>query len=165
MRVALKFRWLVVIAVAFMALSGCGFQLQGSQVLPASLNALYISTDDQYSEFYRALSEQLRVAGIQLVEHEDQANTVFLIEEDVTGQRVLSVSARNVPREFEVFYTVSYRVSQGSTVVLDSRTQTRTQDYTWDETQVLGKEREERMLRESLVDDLVRIVLMQLSGI
>jgi LPS-assembly lipoprotein len=78
---------------------------------------------------------------------------------------VLSVSARNVPREFEVFYTVYYSVQTADTTLLEPRAQTRTRDYTWDETEVLGKEREEELMREAIVDDLVRIVLIQLSAI
>lgn len=90
---------------------------------------------------------------------------MFSIESDETGQRVLSVSARNVPREFEVFYTVTYAVDAGGSSLMNTRRQTLTRDYTWDENLVLGKEREERMLREAIADDLVRIVLIQLSGL
>jgi outer membrane lipopolysaccharide assembly protein LptE/RlpB len=45
----------------------------------------------------------------------------------------------------------------------ESRTMTR--DYTYDETRVLGKEKEEELLREAIADDLVRVVLMQLSSL
>ena len=50
-------------------------------------------------------------------------------------------------------------------VLLPSRTQSLTRDYIWDETRVLGKEREAEMLREALADDLVRVILIQLSGV
>ena len=49
--------------------------------------------------------------------------------------------------------------------LLTTRSQTLTRDYTWDETLVLGKEKEEQLLREAITDDLVRIVLIQLSSI
>jgi LPS-assembly lipoprotein len=78
---------------------------------------------------------------------------------------VLSVSARNVPREFEVFYTVFYSVETEETTLLEPRSQTLTRDYTWDETEVLGKEKEQQLLREAIVADLVRLVLIQLSSI
>ena len=84
---------------------------------------------------------------------------------DITGQRVLSVSARNVPREFEVFYTVMYDLKTEKESLLDPRSQTLTRDYTWDETQVLGKEKEEQLMREAIVDDLVRTILIQLSAL
>jgi outer membrane lipopolysaccharide assembly protein LptE/RlpB len=40
---------------------------------------------------------------------------------------------------------------------------TLTRDYTYDSTLVLGKAREEQMLREAIVADLVRIVMKQLA--
>ena len=39
--------------------------------------------------------------------------------------------------------------------LLSLRSQTLTRDYTWDETRVLGKEKEEQVLREAIVDDLI----------
>ena len=40
-----------------------------------------------------------------------------------------------------------------------------TRDYTYDPTLVLGKGREQELLRQALVDDLVRIVLKQIAAI
>ncbi len=40
---------------------------------------------------------------------------------------------------------------------------TLTRDYTYDPTLVLGKAREEQLLREAIVQDLVRIVLKRIS--
>ena len=58
-----------------------------------------------------------------------------------------------------------YSVQTEDATLLEPRSQTLTRDYTWDETQVLGKEKEEQFLREAIVADLVRIVLIQLSSI
>jgi LPS-assembly lipoprotein len=84
---------------------------------------------------------------------------------DFTDQRVLSVSARNVPTEFEVFYTVRYAITSGEQNLLEPQELTLTRDYTYDETLVLGKAREEQVMRDAIVDDLVRIVLKQISAI
>ena len=125
----------------------------------------YIATDDQRSLFYRRLRDSLRGAGVIVVESPFDATATFSILSDIPGQRVLSVSARNVPREYEVFYTVFYSVQAKEVTLLEPRSQTLTRDYTWDETEVLGKEKEEELLRAAIVDDLVRIVLIQLSSI
>jgi len=42
---------------------------------------------------------------------------------------------------------------------------TLTRDYTYDSTLVLGKAKEEQLMRDAIVDDLVRIVLKQISAI
>ena len=76
---------------------------------------------------------------------------------------MLSVSARNVPTEYEVFYTVGYKLATADKVLLGPKDVTITRDYTYDTTRVLGKAREAEMMREAVVKDLVRIVLKQIS--
>jgi LPS-assembly lipoprotein len=151
--------------VLLLCLAGCGFQLRGAATVPAEMSRTYIQTGDRHSLFYRRLKTGLQDAGVDVVDSPENATAIFNIFSDVTGQRVLSVSARNVPREFEVFYTVNYGVDSASASLLTPRNQTLTRDYTWDETLVLGKEKEEQLLREAITDDLIRVVMIQLSGI
>ena len=125
----------------------------------------YIESSDHYSSFYRKLRRELQAAGVSVVSDSSDATATFSILSDETDQRVLSVSARNVPREFEVYYTVEYALRSGSETLLEPQLQTATRDYTYDETRVLGKSREEDLLRDAIVDDLVRIVLIQLSSL
>jgi LPS-assembly lipoprotein len=139
--------------------------MRGATSVPPEMARTYIAADDQRSLFYRRLRDSLQGAGVNVVDSPVEATATFLIMSDIPGQRVLSVSARNVPREFEVFYTVFYSVQTEDATLLEPRSQTLTRDYTWDETQVLGKEKEEQFLREAIVADLVRIVLIQLSSI
>ena len=125
----------------------------------------YIDTVDRNSEFHREFRRQLLAAGVDLVDTPEQATAIFLITADNSGQRVLSVSARNVPTEYEVFYTVEYSLVSGEQTLLELQDLTFTQDYTWDETLVLGKVREEDLLREAVVGDLVRTILKQISSL
>ena len=155
----------LVLPVLLLALTGCGFQLRGAVTVPPQMQQTYIDTANRHSPFYRALRRELATAGVDVVDDPQAASAVFRVISDETGQRVLSVSARNVPREFEVFYTIFYAVDTGEEALLEPRTQTLTRDYTWDETLVLGKEKEEALLREAIADDLVRIVVIQLSSI
>jgi len=82
----------------------------------------YIRAQDDHSAFYRELRRRLRMAGVEVVDDEASATAVFSILVDQTGQRVLSVSARNVPTEYEVYYTVQYAVASGTeTIVVPGR--------------------------------------------
>ncbi len=146
-------------------MAGCGFQLRGTATVPPQMAKTYIQTEDRHSLFYRRLRRGLEDAGVEVVDSPSEGTATFSILADDTGQRVLSVSARNVPREFEVYYTVLYSVLSGENILMAPRSQTLTRDYTWDETLVLGKEKEEALLREAIADDLVRIVVIQLSSI
>ncbi len=146
-------------------LAGCGFQLQGELVTPTGMEKTYIEAVERNSQFHRELRRQLMAAGVEVVDSPAEATAVFAVTSDNTGQRVLSVSARNVPTEYEVFYTVEYSLVSGSQTLLAPQALTFTRDYTWDETLVLGKAREEDLLRESIVRDLVRTVLKQISSL
>jgi len=125
----------------------------------------YIATDDRHSLFYHALRADLQNAGVNLVDSSADATATFSITYDETDQRVLSVSARNVPTEYEVYYTIQYSIDNGSKRILEPQTLTVTRDYTYDELLVLGKAHEEELLRDACVDDLVRIVLRQISAL
>lgn len=145
--------------------AGCGFGLQGETATPAAMKRTYIDTPDRFSQFYRELRRNLQAAGVEVLESPDGATATLSILFDFTDQRVLSVSARNVPTEFEVFYTVRYAVSRGTQSLLEPQELTLTRDYTYDATLVLGKAKEEQLMRDAIVDDLVRIVLKQISAI
>jgi LPS-assembly lipoprotein len=145
------------------SLSACGFHLQHAFVAPPGMERTYIQSDDRYSLFQRAFEAQLRDAGVVLSDSATDATAIFTIYFDDTAQRVLSVSARNVPTEYEVYYTITYRLDLGATTLLPQQTLTRTRNYTYDSTLVLGKAREEELLREAIVSDLVRIVMKQIT--
>jgi LPS-assembly lipoprotein len=153
---------LLIIAVVTLV-AGCGFHLQGALTTPAQMERTYIATDDHHSLFYRELRLQLQAAGVSLVDTAADSTATFSILFDDTAQRVLSVSARNVPTEYEVYYTIQYAIDDGASRLLEPQTLTVTRDYTYDSTLVLGKAHEEELLRDAIVKDLVRIVLKQIS--
>ncbi len=144
-------------------LAGCGFQMRGAVSVPESVQRTYIEAVDPYSLFYQEFRSSLRAAGVDVVESPGAATAVFSLLFDETGQRVLSVSARNTPAEFEVFYTIEYALVSGGESLLPQQDLTLTRYYVYDETVVLGKAREEELLRQAIVDDMVRIVLKQFS--
>jgi LPS-assembly lipoprotein len=156
---------LLVLSLCSLQLAGCGYHLQGELTIPAEMKTTYIHAADDYSLFYRELRLQFQASGVQLVDSPVDATATFSILLDATDQRVLSVSARNVPTEYEVYYSVRYTLQSGDKVLLEPQFVTVTRDYTYNETQVLGKAHEEDVLRDAIVDDLVRIVLKQISAL
>lgn len=133
--------------------------------MPAEMQRTYLDPVDKHSLFHRELRLQLQAAGVELVDTPDNSTAILSIRIDETDQRVLSVSGRNVPTEYEVYYTIEYSLASGEKVLLSPQDITLTRDYTYDTTKVLGKSREEAVLREAVVEDLVRIVLKQISSL
>ena len=94
-------------------LAGCGFHLQNAFTVPTEMERTYIATENRHSLFYRELRRQLQAAGMQLADVPGDATATLTISVDETNQRVLSVSTRNVPTEYEVYYSIEYGVEIG----------------------------------------------------
>ena len=149
--------------IGCVTLAGCGFQLQGALTTPPEMERTFIAATDRQTDFYRGFRAALRSSGVALVDSPGDATATFTISFDQTGQRVLSVSARNVPTEYEVYYTIEYALDSGAGNLIEQQALTLTRDYTYDSTLVLGKAKEEELLREAIVKDLVSVVLKQIS--
>ncbi len=137
--------------------------MQGAFTVPDAMQLTYIEAEDKHSLFYRAFRRDLQAAGVNVVDSLGEATAVFTIYFYKTSQRELAVSARNVPTEIEVFYTISYDLMGGDETLIDVQDMTVVRDYTYDATLVLGKSKEEEVIRNALVEDLVRVVLKQIS--
>lgn len=145
------------------ALGGCGFTLEGSAPLPSTMTRTFLESPNRNSPFISSLREALRLRGSQVVENPSEADAILTVSSDDTGQRVLSVTARNIPREYEIYYAVTISLRSGSTALMESERIVVTRAYIYDETLVLGKSAEEQLLREALADDLARQVLRRVE--
>jgi LPS-assembly lipoprotein len=152
-----------IITIVCVSLAGCGFQLQGVGEFPESLATTYIDTADRYTIVYRELIAELERGGVEVVDSPVAASSIIRLENDNSGQRVLTVSGRNVPTEYDVYYDLRYSVWADGAEVLPPQELTLNQSYTYDTATVLGKNREEQKIRESLGLNLVGQVVRQLS--
>jgi len=160
-----QFSSILAISAIAIVLTGCGFHLVGTGSLPSAMQTTYLDSGEPYSEFYSSLSEVLRRRGLDLVDSGAEAGARLIISEDSSGQRVLSVSARNIPREYEVFYTVTFSLEANGEALIGPELLVVRRNYTYDETQVLGKEREESILRQALAEDLARQVVRRIEAV
>ena len=153
----------LTVLLVSISLAACGFQMQGIGQFPEGLATTYIDTPDRYSVFYRELRAELEQGGVQIVDSPVHSNAIIRVEQDSSGQSVLTVSGRNVPTEYDVFYTVRYSVWINSEEALPTQFLSLNQSYTYDTTTVLGKNRERDAIHDSLAENLVRQVAKQLS--
>lgn len=153
----------VAVAALALALAGCGFQLRGMAELSPRMATPYLEVEDRYTPFNAALESALRASGATLARSREAASAVVRIRRDEAGRHVLSVTAQNTPAEYEVYYTVEYSVSANGEELLPPQSLTLAREYTYDETQVLAKQHEERLIREALARDLAGLVLRRLE--
>lgn len=142
----------------------CGFQLQGSGELPAQMQQTWIEWPANASPgLRRSLPRSLTTAGVQLAPAPETASAVLSIVENRYGERVLSVSATNIPEELEVYHSVTFELRAGNEVIFPRETITLTRDYTFDEKAVLAKYREGELIAEALVRDIVLQIRRRLA--
>ena len=153
----------LIIIVTSLQLLGCGFQLQNSANFVGKLETLYIQTTDSYTVFYQTMKRQMVDNGVEITTERAAADFVLTIYADESDQRILSVSGRNTPREYEVYYLVKWSLTKGNQIIIQPTTNNRFQDYTFDQRQLLGKSTESRIIQESLAEDIVQMILVKLN--
>jgi LPS-assembly lipoprotein len=153
-------------AVAILCvLGGCGFHLQGRQPLPPAFSHAYIETKDEQTDFVQDLRKALIASGSEVIRTQGSAAAVITVHEDELTERILSVSARNIPTEYELTYRVEFSVNAEGKALIDREEISATRDISFEESELLAKEREQEILREALARDLVALVMRRLASL
>lgn len=145
--------------------AGCGFQFRGTPEFPPQMAVIHIQATDRYTPFYRELVTVLRRSDVTLTDDPAQARTVIKVLTDDTGRRLLSVTARNVPAEYEVYYRVRFSVDVDGVETVPLEQLALTRDFAFDENRVLGKAGEEEVIRQDIASDLVGLVTRRLTAV
>jgi LPS-assembly lipoprotein len=150
---------------AVLGLTGCGFHLQGRSPLPPQFKHSYVEASDRQSDFVQGLRNALLVNGVELTEDSKAATATVHVLDDKHTQRILSVSPDNLPREYELTYTVRFSVTAGDKELLPPQEVATTREYSFAVTELLAKENEEAILQAALAHDLVDVVMRRLSSL
>ena len=156
---------LLTAVLPLISLASCGWHLQGNTRMSQALAVTYIDTEDRYTDFNRALRDSLSASGARIASNRQDATAIVRIIEDESGQRVLTVSARNTPEEYTVFYAVEYSVSSPTGELIEPQRIELTREYSYDQTAVLAKQKEQAILREALARDLAALVVRRLGAL
>lgn len=159
-----ELRWLALLLL-LAASAGCGFHLRGEAPLSERMRAPFLEMPDHYTRFHAELTRSLQSAGATLAGAPETASAIVRVHVDESGREVLSISARNTPQEYEVYYRVEYSVSAGGEEILPRQRLTLTRDYAYDETAVLAMEHEEHDILDALARDLAALVTRRLAAL
>ena len=155
----------VAALVLSLALGGCGFRLAGSERLPAVLAKPYLSVKDPYTDFSREFERELKSSGALLQLGRQDATATIEVTKDLIEQRTLAVSARNIPTDYELRYTVTFDVKGPDDEILAPQTLTLSRDYSFEENVLLAKEHEADILRAQMARDLATMAMRVLRRV
>jgi len=125
----------------------------------------YLSLKDPYTDFSREFEHQLKSAGAAMQPAREGATSIIDVTRDQVAQRTLSVSAANIPTEYELTYTVTFSVQRDGKEVLPSQTISLSKDYSFNQDVQLAKEHEADILRQQMARDLVAIAMHRLTSL
>ena len=161
----MRVRALAAFLASLVLLAACGFRLQGAEVRLDHLGGLYLAVPDDLSPFAVELRQGLARSGARLAPSAGEADVVIRVQAERTGRRVLAVSARNTPTEFEIYYNLEYSVDRRGQEVVPVQRLERERNFSFDEGQLLAKGHEEDVLREAMARDLADLVLRRLASL
>lgn len=156
-----------IAAAALLALlGGCGFHLQGNYPLPRSLAVVHIDAIDSQSDFYLGMRKALLTSGTRLDDAGSDGSAATLhILTDAAKQTILTVSALNVPTEYELSYTVRFSVDANGRQLLAPEQRVLVRDYSYSESAQLAKQREAAILTSALARELTGVVMRRLASL
>jgi LPS-assembly lipoprotein len=146
-----------------LVLAGCGFQMRGTADLP--FETLYVppaSGPGIALDLKRNIQAGTRTA---VVDDMKKADAVLEFSQETRDRLILSLAATGRVREYQLRYTVAFRVhdGKGGEFVPASRVQL-TRDITFNDSDVLSKETEEQLLYRDMQFDMVQQIMRRLAA-
>ena len=152
---------------AFLALlpasvAGCGFRLRGTAEVPFETLYLPGATGGIALDLKRYIQAG---TNARAVDDPAKADAVLQFTEEARLKEVLSLTGTGKVREFRLRYRVGFRVhdNKGTDFVPISVIQL-TRDVTFNDAEILAKEREEQLLFRDMQTDMVQQILRRLAA-
>lgn len=139
-------------------ISGCGFQLRGD----IEANFASISISGGTSSFNKTLQRKFRQAGISIKSSSEAEKIVEIIKNSFT-KTILSLTGTGVVSEYQLDYVVTYRFKSKDgpwnlPVAIEA-----SRNYTYDDSDILAKDEEEKRLVSGMEDQLIKTMATQIS--
>ena len=145
-----------------LAIVGCGFRIRGDVAMPFRTLAI---SGGEGSGLVVDLRRSLRGSQIQLIDTADKADAILYILLNQNDKSILTLSGGGRVREYQLSQRVQFRVAdmQGNEWLPASDITVR-RDFSYNDTQALAKEGEERLLLADMQADAVQQLVRRLAA-
>ena len=162
------FAWLpAMLLLAGMAVlsAGCGFHLRGSAALPPAMAVTYIRSNQPFSSLVDDFAAALKVHDVRVTQERSEATAVLNILNSSVETRVLSVNTAGKVLEYDILQTIRFSVvTAGNETLVPEQTVSMNRDYIFSSTDVLGKQREGKVVRANLQYNLVNLAMLRIAA-
>ena len=151
------------LAATVALLSGCGFHLRGPQALDFA--TVHIHVPEQ-SEFGAQLRRLIATTGTTRVEEDAaRAEARLQILANDRGREILSLTGAGKVREYQLVQALRFQLlDRAGKALIPPTSLSARREYTFDDSQVLGKEQEEALLYRDMQNDLVQQLMRRLGA-
>ena len=139
-------------------ISACGFQLRGD--IQANFESISISGGT--SSFNKTLQRKFRQAGITIESRSKAEKNVEIIKNKFT-KTILTLTGTGTVSEYQLDYFVTYRFKSEDGQWNLPITIEATRIYTYDDSDILAKDEEEKRLVSGMEDQLIKTMATQIS--
>jgi LPS-assembly lipoprotein len=152
--------WLVLLMSS--SLIACGFHLRGAADVP--FNSIYIQGSTIVIS--KALKKNLTLNSVKVLDSAETAELLLEIVGEESEKRILSLAGTGKVNEFELYYRVHYRTKlAGDALWSQIQTVEARRDYSYDDTQLLAKQGEEKRLNEDMQSSVLNSLVRRLSAL
>ena len=153
----------LVLTLAIMTAGGCGYQLRGAVSLPPGLDAIRIAGP---IDIRNALTQLLDSGGVHVQPAGGSAEALLQVSGERFNRRVLSVDPNTGKEsEFELAYQVTFEVTGAEgEELMPEQTVSLIRDYVFDRDAVLGKSREQNVLRAEMLRDAAAQIVRRIAA-
>lgn len=150
-------------ALAALSLAGCGFRLRGPQALDFA--TLHINTPPE-TELGAQLRRLVATSGTtRVIEEAEHAEARLQILGNSRGREILSLTGAGKVREYQLVQSLRFQLlDKSGTPLIAPTSLSARREYTFDDSQVLGKEQEEALLYRDMQNDLVQQMMRRLAA-
>jgi len=139
-------------------ISACGFQLRGD--IQANFESISISGGT--SSFNKTLQRKFRQAGITIESRSKAEKNVEIIKNKFT-KTILTLTGTGTVSEYQLDYFVTYRFKSEDGPWNQPITIEASRIYTYDDSDLLAKDEEEKRLLSGMEDQLIKTMATQIS--
>ena len=150
----------LIALLMLLIISSCGFHMRGM----TEISFKTISLEGKELSFTKNLKKVLNSNKVAIVSSTEIPELRVELLSEESEKRILSLSGQGLVREFEIFYRVRYRVKTidseiwSQENIIESR-----KDFTYSDSNLIGKEEEERQLNEAMRNEAITNLFNQIQ--
>ena len=150
----------LIALLMLLIISSCGFHMRGM----TEISFKTISLEGKELSFTKNLKKVMNSNKVAIVSSTENPELRVELLSEESEKRILSLSGQGLVREFEIFYRVRYRVKTIDSEIWSQENIIETRkDFTYSDSNLIGKEEEERQLNEAMRNEAITNLFNQIQ--